>query len=489
MNNFKNLLIIILSLSVWSCEKDDIQDLIDNIEVIDGTDDTIDDTNDDSNDTSDNSNNDNSSGDTHSNNIFTIFSSTNVIPNKDGSTYQITDDTLYNSHGTVYYKVNGNEYLLFPGFGFEGDIKGSPILFKRINNVWKYFKRFDNIGIEGIRNQRQIDEHTYLLAEASENSPEDIANGAPIGRASNIWIVKLKEDDAEWTKVNTTHGFYHDASFGDINGDGLIDVVAAGGPGQVFFQNPNGSFNELQDVFPMQHGAAYFSIEVGDLYGDSTPEIVWTSYIDGGAIEHLNTWIILKWDSTTNQFYEDKRSNEPRVFHSTGDMGGNHTRIVDINLDGYNDMIIGREGEGGTYQGSVEIWLGDGNGNFEPKDMETNYGNFYAVDFSLLDVNNDGYDDIVFGTEREGSIRLGSRWEDGFVLNDLIRLNNGDGTFDRYNGQDLRGGQGTIFEKFMPFMRNNKLMFIGTFTESDALFGGPGNAKSVIYEATINNIY
>jgi hypothetical protein len=484
----KLLLLPIILLSLYSCQKDDIYDLIDNIEVTQ-TDEIIDNSQNETNDTNDNDKTDNNNSSSSGSPFISINSSTNIIPNIPGATYQITDDTLYNSHGTIYYEFGGDEYLLFPGFGFEGTIKGNPLMFKRVNNTWKFFKRFENIGIEGIRNHRQIDEHTYLLAEASENSPEAISNGAPIGRPSNIWIVKLLHDDAEWIRVNTTSGYYHDASFGDINGDGLLDVVAAGGPGQVFIQNTDGSFNEFQDVFPMQHGAAYFSIEAGELYGDSTPEIVWTSYIDGGAIEHLNSWIILKWDESTNTFYEDKRSNDPRVFHPTGDMGGNYTRIIDIDKDGNNDMIISREGEGGSYQGSVEIWLGDGNGNFEPKDMETNNGGFYAVDISLLDVNNDGYEDIVFGTEREGSIRVGPRWEQGFILNELIRINNGDGTFHTYNNYELRGGEGTVYEKFMPFMRKGNLMFIGTFTESDALFGGPGDAKAIIYEATLTNIF
>jgi len=231
------------------------------------------------------------------------------------------------------------------------------------------------------------------------------------------------------------------------------------------------------------------------LLGDSENEVIMTSYLDGGAIEHLNAYQILRLNKQTGLFEIIYRTNNPNAFYPSveitpsEDMGGNYTRILDINNDNINDIIISREGVDSPEirSFSIEIWLGDGNDNYIPTDLITNENKFWGVGFRLLDIDIDGDLDIVFMTERDGSIRLASKWEDGFKLNDLIHINNGDGTFDKYSGSDLIGGIGTTFEKFIPYMRDGSLTFIGTFTELDNYSGE--YVDSIIYEATLNNIF
>ena len=60
-----------------------------------------------------------------------------------------------------------------------------------------------------------------------------------------------------------------------------------------------------------------------------------------------------------------------------------------------------------------------------------------------MDVNRDGYLDIVFKS-RNGSVRLGQTFEDGFRLNDLIWINKGNGEFEKYSKKDLVGGNFTL---------------------------------------------
>ena len=420
---------------------------------------------------------------------ITIRVSENIIPNPHNM-HSLTSATLGGTHGVVRYSISGSEFLFFSPGGHTQEnknITGESILFKRVNDKWEYVKSFYNEEFESVRNVRKINETTYVMADSTENFIEDIQNGSPIGRGTHMWLVEFSYEDVSIKRISTNGGYYHDVSYGDINGDGLFDVVAAGGPGQFFLQRPDGTFKEYQDVFPVQNGAAYFSIEVGELYGDSTPEIIWTSYIDGGAAEHLNSWVIMKWNPTTEKFYEIQRSDNHRVFHPTGDMGGNKTRIVDINKDGNNDIIIGREGDSGSYKSSIEVWLGDGNGNFSPHDMITDNNDFMLIEFELMDVNHDGYEDIVLvGGGGYNSLRLGNTFEEGFHLNDLIYLNNGYGTFDKFNSYDLIGGVGTTFGSFIPFMNNGNLTFIGTLVDRTDNYS---KSRTYIFEVEFKNVF
>jgi len=79
----------------------------------------------------------------------------------------------------------------------------------------------------------------------------------------------------------------------------------------------------------------------------------------------------------------------------------------------------------------------------------------------------DGDLDIVFGAHGGGSgLRLGSRYEDGFRLENLIYINDGFGNFERISNE-LVSTSSYTFNKFIPYMnKNNELTFWGGLAES-----------------------
>lgn len=392
-----------------------------------------------------------------------VIESYNKIP-LNGRHWERIQDAVADVHNNLVYSIDGERYLLFPGFGFIGNEKGYPILFKEVDDQWVYLKSFLNIGIEQIRNHRRINETTFLLAGAAENNAMFCDCNGLVGRPSDMWIVKAIKDDVIFTKVNSEEdmNYFHDASFGDIDGDGLYDVVST--TSDVWFQNQDGSFRKEKDVMPPTYGTVYFSVEVGDIIGDSRNEVVKATYMNPEYEYQNNGYVIY-------QFNDDSRKME-EVYHTTSNplvpnlvLGANKVRILDINNDGQNDLLINREGA----QGSVEIWLGNGTVNLTPVQMIGGSWDFEYANWGTeyMDVNNDGFLDIVFRGhwEKNKGIAMGDNKRAGIKFNGLIWINDGSGKFNMYSKRDLIGGVGTRWNHFYPYMRDGHLTFLGDFTE------------------------
>ena len=416
-----------------------------------------------------------------------ITTSYNEIP-LDGKSWEIISRTMYQEHGNHMYTIGSDRYLLLPGSGYNDSTgeKGSPMLFKEINGEWKFIKIFLSVETEDIRNFRQIDDTTFLWGGASENDRSTCNCGNLVGRQNNIWLVKVVTDDVIFTQINTETSWFHDISFGDLDNDGLFDVLW--NSRSVYFQNPNGTFRLEQDVFPETGGTVYFSVEIGDLFGDSKPEVVKVAYLNTQYDWQKNGFIVYQFNETTRKMEEVLRKQNPFL---TGDYGGNNTRIIDINNDGFNDLIISREGEwtsdGDKHHRPIEVWMGDGTKNLRPTDIIGDNKKFNILNTNLLDVNGDGYLDIILGG-RNGSVWLSpyeNRRREGFRLNDLIWINDGTGKFKNYTKSELIGGKDmNPFGKFLPYMKDGNLTFFG---ES---FNNPENgfARTYINEVIIKNL-
>jgi len=406
-----------------------------------------------------------------------INESYNEIP-LNGKSWERIYQTLYNSQANIVYEVGSNRYLLFPGNGYDDGLneKSYPILFKEVDGKWKFLKSFIDVEMEDVRNYRQINSSTYLWAGAAENYN---CSDCSISRPSNLWVVKVITDDVIFTKVNVENGWFHDASFGDLDNDGLIDIVW--NSRDVYFQNSDGTFRIERNVFPDTFGTVYLSFEIGNIIGDSRPEVVAAVYLNPEYEHQRNGYIIYQFNDETRKMDAVFKTTNPYELITSGDFGANYTRIVDINNDGYNDLIIGREGTNSIHNGLVEIWLGNGTSNLIPLQLIHDNKEFNILGFELLDVNRDGYLDIVFKS-RNGSVRLGQTFEDGFRLNDLIWINKGNGEFEKYSKKDLVGGVGLSFGKFVPYVKNGNLTFFGEYTYESV---GSDFAISYIYEVEI----
>jgi len=246
----------------------------------------------------------------------------------------------------------------------------------------------------------------------------------------------------------TTH-FVSEVAIGDINSDGIEDIVTCGdaddtssvdvllGNGDGTFQNPTQSFV----------GSGPGAIALGDFNGDGNLDVATANFgIDDASSRTIS--VLLGHGDGTFQ----RRHNYV--------VGGSPNSIVatDLNNDGVLDFVVGRfsrfvvllgngdgsfdvtseikvpsnndsvavgdlngDGEadvlvGNRTQTKVSIFLGNGDGTFQPR-MQKASG-FPLVHSTLVDVNGDGVLDLLglFST---------------FPASLAVYLGNGDGTFNQ----------------------------------------------------------
>lgn len=372
--------------------------------------------------------------------------------------YSLLRESIDWQHGNFYYVSGGNEYLLIPGAGTER--KGNPILFKKQNNSWTFHKIYNDVEMEGVRQGYWINDSRFIIADAAECYSQSCLDEFGIVRdGSYLWVVDIVGDDLSFQKI-PKDGYHHDVSFGDLDNDGDLDYVSTGAG--IVYQTSNG-FNIDSESLPPSWGNIFFAVEIVDLDGDGYSEIIQASYVDSEPLVH--GFRVLKRNNN-EQYDIVYESTETKHQTYNGMYGANWIRAKDINSDGLYDLLIQREGNG-ISENTMEIYFGKSDGTFTSKQLITNNGNIKWLTAELLDVDVDGDLDIVFGAHGGGSgLRLGSRYEDGFRLENLIYINDGFGNFERISNE-LVSTSSYTFNKFIPYMnKNNELTFWGGLVES-----------------------
>lgn len=144
------------------------------------------------------------------------------------------------------------------------------------------------------------------------------------------------------------------------------------------------------------------SMASGDVNNDAYPDLVFSSV---GDTKGVHVWINEK-----GQFRAGKPVSEKELFEGL--------RLADINKDGNLDVIAANTS--GASIGGIQVWLGDGEGNFIHETGPTRSGIY--KDVAVADLNKDGNPDIVgagWGSET-GSLRVwlglgDGRWSVGPV--------------------------------------------------------------------------
>lgn len=185
---------------------------------------------------------------------------------------------------------------------------------------------------------------------------------------------------------------------GDINGDGLDDIINidAAGDINVILCNRDGGFS--MTTYTPGDITTPSSVAVADLNGDRWPDIIVTDAHDASTGVHV---LLNNGDG----------SFAPERIYATGKSGNPGPRgvaVADVSGDGWPDIVTANGGSD-----SVSVLFSDGAGGFGTALQYPTGTDVVAV--AMADLNGDGWQDIVVTNLVDNSI--------------AALLNNGDGSF------------------------------------------------------------
>ena len=396
------------------------------------------------------------------------------------------DETV--SQTILYATANGTEHIITnPAY-----IKATPPLhFVLKNNVWTYENMYIDALMDGFRNYDPIDKNgTYVIA----NHGNEVSNPRPFG---DVFVVKTNGDKLNWTKVSKGKSFYHSAAGGDLDGDGLFDIsgVHMGtyenwyeGP-HLYKQNSDGSFSQTRNFMDttgfIGRNLGLGATLIADMVGDSKKELIIAEYgFNTTFNKNFNERYgiaIFGYDNSTKRLKYISSLKEIGIY-SNADRGTTSIKVSDIDKDGDKDILVAVEGSDEV--NAVQVFKNDGAGNFKPGQIISfTFSNFQFREFELVDINNDGLDDILFHSFHNGSLfRINpNNIYAGVKLQNNIWINSG-GTFAKYPNENtipnIRPGN------LKGFFVNGKVKFIGFGEPDNRNFSFDNRIK--LYEISLN---
>jgi hypothetical protein len=178
------------------------------------------------------------------------------------------------------------------------------------------------------------------------------------------------------------------SAYGDLDGDGDIDlVIAQGDRVSTYFNNGDGDGDgvpEFQQVVLSNAQINYgvHDVAVGDFDGNGIDDVVLSGY-NGPTLVFMG-----QGDTDSSGAVEMAEYGTPvSVANAAGQNYG--TTVADLNGDGHQDIV-----QANYTAGPIEILYGDGSGGFTQR-LFTDPGGENTLDVAVGDLNGDGRADMV----------------------------------------------------------------------------------------------
>lgn len=362
--------------------------------------------------------------------------------------------------GTILFSKDNMLNLVIPATLFFNYPLIPAIHLIKTNGTWQFENSYLDGAMGAGRNYECIDSTNQTWVYADHGF--ELSSGTwPFG---NIILMKTNNNKLTFSNISQARSFYHSVSTGDLNNDGLKDIVGLnmGTKGDwydnlhTYLQNPDGSFSENRTILVSNlnsRGAG--AVLIKDVLGDSKPEVIRADYGFNSSYQKQSdrySFMIFSFNPSTNK-YELVKDPGPLGVFANNDRGATSIKAADFNKDGALDLAVATEG---TNFNGIEIWLNDGKGNFTPsgQKLEYTFNQLQFREFEVIDYDKDGYPDIFLNPWAGQMFR-----DQTNVYMDNLIWKNTNGTFGSINKGIVVPNINPSFMKV--FYINNQITYIG----------------------------
>lgn len=368
--------------------------------------------------------------------------------------------------GTIVYSKDNVLNMVIPATLFFNYPLIPAIHLIKLNGTWQFENSYLDGAMGAGRNYECIDTLNQSWVYA-DHGLELTTGNWPNG---HMILMKTIGNKLSFSNISLSKSFYHSISTGDLNKDGLKDVVGLnmGTKGgwydnlHTYLQNTDGSFSENRTILQSNLNArGAGALLVKDLDGDNKPEVIRADYGFNATYQKVTdrySIMIYSYNSSLNKYILSKDPGPLGVF-ANNDRGATSIKSADFNKDGFLDLAIATEGN--NFNG-IEIWMNDGKGNFTPSNqkLEYTFSQLQFREFEIIDYDKDGYPDIFLNPWAGNLFR-----ENNNVFMDNLLWKNASGNFASMTKGITIPNINPAFMKV--FVVNNQLTYFAIKGNSD----------------------
>ena len=231
------------------------------------------------------------------------------------------------------------------------------------------------------------------------------ANDAPNKLYLNLGDFKFK-DITENAGILAPKGWDNGVVMVDVNEDGWMDIYIARGGWKdlegdrrnlLYINKGNLTFEEQAQQYGLDDTGYSLQASFFDMDNDQDLDMYLTNRPDRFFLNYKK---VLEGKKSQNDSYRDKLyRNDRNTFTEVGLSSGITNNFgyglglitSDINSDGYTDIYVAND-----YLENDYLYINQGNGTFKEQIKSyTNHVPFYSMGIDIVDINNDGWEDII----------------------------------------------------------------------------------------------